>query len=181
MPVPNYFDDPRHAQLREHYFEGREGGRLLAFTEDWKQKALPVNLTEKYDGQALRVDLLDTTDMKVYETWMPAAYEHDDRLPELPDDDWNFFPYHCLQDYFYTQHNCPCHRKCAAKDAGADTDEECEGNRFLILAIRASSNLGMVLFSEVLSLKNLEAVLEKHGRGPITQFEHENAKEGELP
>lgn len=146
----SYWSDPAHVTWREHYFLGRSGGHILGFTEAWKLANLPAN--SSYD---LTITLFDRQDEKTYSMPIYTAYENDIRT-ELMDDDWHEVAPHSLQSYFYSLHHCPCHRKQAAAKAGAITDEECEGDRFVVQSIVAPSLPDLILYSETLTLEELE-------------------------
>lgn len=150
--MKTYWSDPEHATWTSHYYDGRWGGRLLCFSPAWRDANLPPEMSQtNYDGNAFTVYLLDTQDGKEYETHLPAAYE----LADYPDNALT------LQDYLYGSHHCQCHRKCDAKDQGADTDEICDGERFVIARIESPTLPGLILYSETLTETELEASLEK--------------------
>lgn len=157
-----YLNHPGHAGWRSHYSAGHNGpGLLLGFTQEWRDEFLPrgVGSGPGYDNKALLVKLLDTQDGKVYDTWLPAAYNDAAEIMML-DADWNPVPAWTLLSYFYFHHHCPCHRKCDAKDLGADTDEECEGDRFLIQSITCENFPKLVLYSETIGEEELEELLK---------------------
>ena len=153
-----YFSDPVHRRATRHYvgYYASNCEYLLTFSHSWLNKYLPsLDCNER---GALRVVLLDTEDGKNYETWMVAAYEQFPLLLGPTEQD----VFLTLQGYFYSEHHCSCHRKSAALQAGANTDEECEGNRFLIERIEAPNLPGLVLYSETMSLEELEASLARN-------------------
>jgi hypothetical protein len=156
-----YFDDPEHEKWRGHYLYGARG-LSLAFTKEWAARSLPPDMSGiNHDRRAVKVDLLDTSDGKVYETWMPMALELKDFRRCVMDRDWNEVVVESMHDYFYGQHHCPCHRKCDAKAAGADTDGECEGSRFKIQSITAPGCPHVILYSETMTEHELEEALHK--------------------
>lgn len=145
-----YFD--KHSQLLEHYVEGSFGGLYLGFFKDWRDNLPPDSVSS-----CLKMVLKDTTDGKLYEHLMCSVF---DKYPShVLDNDYNSTEVWTLMFYFYGSHHCPCHRKTDARLAGAITDEECEGNRFLIERVTPlDSNL--ILISEVYSLEELEEMIK---------------------
>jgi hypothetical protein len=93
----------------------------------------------KDDTRYFVIELLDTTDGKVYLDSNWPCYEQVYKDSVLT----------TIHIYLFLEHYCSCHRKCAAKDAGADTDEECEGERFKVKSITCPTHTGnLVLYSE---------------------------------
>lgn len=155
----SYFSEPLHNRLQQHYVQSCHGGGILVFTEAFKEEVLRDN---DYGNNHIQITLLDTTDQKRYTMALYLAYQNKGMEFEVMDDDWQPHRLLGLSDYFYCQHHCPCHRKTDAKRAGADTDEECEGNRFLIEKIVFPEWPELILFSETMDETDLEASLEEH-------------------
>lgn len=162
----NYFDDPQHARLRQHYVEGREGGVLLAFTEAWMTSHLPQDKPGK-DAPQLDVWLIDREDNdKPYLTNMWAAYDlaSSGDGPQVMDVDWQTITVCTLSDYLYATHHCPCHRKDDAARAGASVPEDddetyCSGDRFWIDRIVWRDMPDLILYSESRTVEELEEEL----------------------
>lgn len=164
-----YLSEPAHREFGFFYEEGREGGLYLAFTVPWRKLHLPLSVVfDHFPGDAkapkgrsypelcnaLLVYLRDTEDGKVYKTYMMPSWEDGD------DAGWDEWQNHTsLNQYFYGSHHCQCHRKCDAKAAGAVTDEECEGERFMIERIVYKGLPDLILASETLDLVTLEEIL----------------------
>lgn len=151
----SYLEHPQHAAWREHYFADAHGSWHLAIDPAWWAAHMP-----KSGSNLLRVEYLDRTDNKRYEAAMYAAWDDFNEVwfPGF-DEDWNHLNatgVKALKEYFYNDHHCPCHRKQDARAAGADTDEECEGDRFPILRIWWPGLPNLILYSEVLTSEELE-------------------------
>lgn len=154
-----YLADPTLARWEWRYDRGSEQGpAYLLFLPAWGDKHLPPGW-QRGDANTLRVVLLDAEDGKRYETRMPAFYEADRTFIPL---DFEGVVRH-LQLYMYEDHFCACHRKIAAGAAGADTDEECEGERFKVERIEAPDLPGLVLYSETMTADELERLLGAAG------------------
>src|SRR5687768_1950454 len=82
-------------------------------------------------------ELLDTQDGKSYfaRTW--PHYEE-----AMFNDGMMMAKIYMLHDHY-----CACHRKQDALSGGADTDCECEGERFLVKAVRPTGSQ-LILYSE---------------------------------
>jgi hypothetical protein len=168
VTAKSYFSDAYQAEWQKHYFHDSRGF-LLSFTREWKKANLPIGIGDvagyDYDSKALKVDLLDTDDPtgKVYTTYMPAAYG-DPTAAWALDENWQCVDSEritSLQDYFYSQHHCPCHRKSDAKAAGAVVpDSECEGSRFKIKSITCRDMPDVILYSETMTEEELENLLQ---------------------
>ncbi len=128
--------------------------RILVFPRTWIGTILPVGSFSTKQGESkylFEVTLLDTRDGKEYLSREYACYED----PAVFDNSLA-----AVQEYMYADHFCACHRKIAAANAGADTDEECEGERFLVKSIRGLNTPNLVLYSETMSLDELAATLQ---------------------
>jgi hypothetical protein len=160
--VEAYFSDPKHREWDWHFDDHSDNGAAyLLASQEWAEKWLPRGWEhgdESTHGDTLRVVLLDTADGRRYETMMPAFYE-----PAFMVDGARH-----LQLYMYAHHHCPCHRKSAAAARGADTDEECEGSRFLIERIETLTLPGLVLYSETMNADELEAKLTSGDMPPLS-------------
>jgi hypothetical protein len=140
-------------QLLTHYTDLRDGGWGLVFTPAFREAHLPGQGTDEF-----LADILDRTDGKIYRVPMYVAYE-EGREGAL-DEEYNWVDdLDSLQGYFYCCHCCSCHRKTYAKSAGADTDEECEGNRFAFQQITYPNLPGLIHYSETMTDEELEATL----------------------
>lgn len=131
----------------------------LVFSKSWIGTKLPDQWEHPLFGTKAKaglptdqmehflVELLDTEDGKVYKIRTWSHYE----LPSARFKDTT------VHTYMYREHYCSCHRKADARSAGADTDEECEGERFVVQSITAPEHLpGLVLYSETRTAKELE-------------------------
>ncbi len=132
----------------------------LVFPVSWigtKLPPAPKNRDDydkvEYPQTAFEIELLDTQDGKIYKGYSWAHYE----------DAWTYGNTETtVHIYMFLEHYCACHRKIDALDAGADTDEECEGERFLVRSITAPAHLpGLILYSETLTLDELNISLER--------------------
>lgn len=173
----NYFDDEQHRQiLHGHHYQRGTGNCRLVMTKAWADRYLP-HRGEYYNG--LRVVYLDKEDNnkqlvgKIYCAFELPAYAAN-QLDPVFNDEWQQLPgpFTILQDYFYSSHHCPCHRKQDAKSLGAVVDPEllCEGDRFVIERITPLDQPDLILLSEVYDVddfgsgkeENLEAMLLAH-------------------
>lgn len=178
MSEAKYFDDPDHQTWQFHYYSGCYGGQILAFTKAWADKHLPPTST----SNGLKAELLDTTDGKIYTMPIYTAFENKDMRRHVMDDDWKDVVAESLQDYFYGQHHCPCHRKQDAAKAGAVVELDpkdglypCEGRRFVIKSITAPGVPHVILYSETMDEDALEEALHKaEGReyDPIARYSY---------
>jgi hypothetical protein len=148
----------RH-ELNEHYTEGDYGGLYLGFTDEFKDIFLPKGSTKN----GFKINLLDQTDGKIYESKIYVAYEKN--LCIFIDKKYGDIELNILMPYFYGSHHCPCHRKQDAQWAGASVDEdlECEGSRFLIESI-TPLNSDLILASETKSVDELESILRSYSK-----------------
>lgn len=146
-----YFE--KHSHLNEHYVEGSFGGLYLGFLKEWRENLPADGVQDNF-----RIVLKDNQDGKLYESKIYSAFET--HPSHVLDDDYNEVEVWTLMHYFYGSHHCECHRKADAKRAGADTDDKCEGNRFLIERITPLDS-DLILVSEVYSPDELEEMLEK--------------------
>ena len=126
----------------------------LVFPKEWIGTKLPAPWQHPLFGKPpgtdqtehFEIELLDTQDGKVYKAKHNAFYEE-----QFPEDTET-----TVQIYMFVHHYCPCHRKIDALAAGADTDEECEGERFVVQSVTAPAHMpGLVLYSETLDAKTL--------------------------
>jgi hypothetical protein len=132
----------------EPYYEDEDAPykhARLCFPKDWIGTKLPAQWKHpaKHPGSDqtyyFQIDLLDTRDGKVYKTKSWPHYE----------DAYAQDTHTTINIYMFLEHYCACHRKCDARDAGADTDEECEGERFVVKSITCPTRTGgLVLYSE---------------------------------
>ena len=162
-----FIDHPVHARTAEHYFDGDYGGRHLILDPEWWAAEMPPGVSgpkdEVHDPYALQVVYLDRQDGKTYETKIYVAW--DSRIevyfaPRDPAGVWEPLSGKLLQEYFYGQHHCPCHRKQDVSELGADTDDECEGDRFPIVKIFAPAHPELILYSETMEREELDALVE---------------------
>ncbi len=156
----NYLDHPAHAAWRWRYYETRTGSFHLAVDPAWWE----ANLKAESPHGRLRVEYRDSQDGKLYEASIYAAWDDvSDCWFGAFDKDWNHLSLDQkvkgLQAYFYNDHHCPCHRKQDAAAAGAVTDDECEGTRFLINRIWAPEFPDLILYSETMTDEELESKL----------------------
>lgn len=144
------------------YICGEEFGKAcmwLAFPRRWIGSTLPDNWGPGGDGEHFRVELLDSSDGKIYIASMWPHYEPDDHAEYWSKDGFSFDePFASVQLYMYRHHFCACHRKEAARKHGAVIDnEECEGERFVVRSITAPAfMLGAILYSEMKELAALD-------------------------
>jgi hypothetical protein len=171
----NYFSEPWHGTWQTHYFHGRNGGVLLAFSRVWKDANLPKGIGEKgfvHGTDQLLVVLRDNEQGgKLLDTKMSIAYDNGGAVQHLEswmsvlDEDWNPIAEGILslQSYFYACHHCPCHRKQDAREqCGVETDDVCEGNRFAIERIAPLDQRDLILYSETVTVEELEELLKQH-------------------
>jgi hypothetical protein len=156
---PAYYRlDPFHDGWPNGHYECGSKGWRLVFSQNLRNVWLPADCEN-----ALTVVLLDAEDGKEYATAnFFTAYERNGYPFRVMDADRNEPrppAAAALQDYFYADHHCPCHRKADARRAGAVTDEECEGDRFKIARIECPKLPGLVLYSETMDSEELEATL----------------------
>lgn len=154
MLAKNYFDYPEHLSWQSHYCD-HGNCRMLCYAKGFKDNSLP-----KQGSYDFSVTLLDTDTGNRHSIEIYAAYGD---LGEswVYGEDFNTVDTYSLQLYFYDSHYCPCHRKNDAKRCGANTDEECEGNRFLIEKIGPKDQSNLILYSEIMTLEELEENLEE--------------------
>jgi hypothetical protein len=138
----------RNHNLYQHYTDGVYGGLYLGFSKEWMYLELPPAST----SEGFRCSLLDTDNGDVYTTLEYVAY--DDEVCYL-DSDYNNTYLYCLNNYVYGCHFCACNRKGIAKTQGAKTDDECDGDRFLIQSI-TPLNSELILLSETYTIEELE-------------------------
>lgn len=167
--IAAYLAFPGH-DLFQHYTALDYGGLGLIFLPAFRDAHLPKGGTSDF-----LVDLLDTSDGKVYRHPLYVAYEHDAKAGALDTDfSWREW-FTTLQGYFYGSHHCPCHRKDYAREAGAVVeyteaekwaDENggrdggyCSGDRFQIKSITCDGLPGLVLYSETMTEEELETIL----------------------
>lgn len=124
----------------------------LMFPKEWIGTKLPapwrhpMRAPGSDQARHFEIELLDTQDGKVYKTKSWAFYQE-----EFPGDTET-----SVHIYMFRDHYCPCHRKIDALAAGADTDEECEGERFVVQSITAPAHMpGLILYSETEDAKTL--------------------------
>jgi hypothetical protein len=165
-----YFDDPVHAAWQAHYFEGQYGAWHLAVNPAWGLANLHVESKRGSDDYyRLRVEYRDATDGALYERHIYTAWEdvNDVWFPGF-DEDWNPLNagrvVRALMAYWYGQHHCPCHRKQDAREAGAVTDDECEGDRFQIRRIWDPAHPNLILYSETMDAAELEQLLAQYNQ-----------------
>lgn len=154
----------RHAAWLRHYFIDDYTSVHLAIEPDWWKEHMPDEpKIGQGKGNVLCAEYLDTTDGKLYQTPMYAAWADCPEVYfEVWDENWNPVTAQnikALQGYFYNDHHCPCHRKQDAEAAGAVTDSECEGTRFQIVRIWAPAHPDLILYSETMTAEELEARL----------------------
>lgn len=146
----DYLLEQKHKNLLYHYIEGSYNNWYLVFTKDWMEKYLPKD--------NLDIILLDTTTDIEYKFKIHASYEDNNSI--FLDKNYNEIDniYH-INQYYYEDHYCSCHRKIDALINGANTDEECEGDRFLIKSILYKN---IILYSEIFTLEELEEKLNEN-------------------
>ena len=162
----NYFDDPAHRQWSTHYSDIYDDSDVgLAFTQAWADQVLAA---VGYDGShASRMDVLlcDTVDTKTGVVYRyPIYLSLADYVWAMVDDDGNDIPAVSLQGYFYSSHHCQCHRESDCEDAGKPPEEEefeCEGDRFKVVKIVFKTIPDLVLYSETMTIEELERSLGK--------------------
>lgn len=116
----------------------------------WKHPVFEDNAEDQRTHFA--IELLDTQDGTVYGARAWPHYED----PMSFDDESEA----TVHIHMFLEHYCACHRKIDAAAAGADTDEECEGERFVVKSITAPEWMpGLVLYSETMTAEELEATL----------------------
>lgn len=166
-----YFDDSIHRTLQCPYYEVSHDGNkayLLFFTQDWadKNKLIRGNMD-------LLITILDqeTGKTAVYKSGYCAYDSKRENLSGIAvfDQEWKEPELCCLQPYFYQDHECPCHRKQYAEEAGLwdgkeepieDWEDEmndglCSGNRFKYVSIASLFAPDVVLYSETMSEEEL--------------------------
>lgn len=161
MPIPEgvraYLDFPGH-DLYRHYEdlpECKQAG--LVFTPAFRAARLPPSGGDHFDAE-----ILDTSDGKAYRVKMYVAYDEGRR--GTLDADFNWVDgLDSLQSHFYGCHCCPCHMKHYAASAGAETDDECEGDRFVFRSITYEGLPGLILYSETMTAEELEKTLATDG------------------
>jgi hypothetical protein len=141
------------------YYEdgGEDEYRILLFPKEWVGSHLPIGPENRSDydiiPRSFVVTLLDTESGKTYPARTWPFYE-----PTYGGQEFT-----TVQVYMFRHHYCPCHRKSDAEAMGCeDTDDECEGTRFLVQSVVAEQMPDVVLYSETLSVKELEDSLKKH-------------------
>lgn len=149
----NYIDN--HEKLSEYewnfpnqyYIQGTcEKTYHLQFKKEWADQNLPINS----DHDSLRYNLLDTKSNQIYSGHIYSAYE-------------KYNEYQILMRYFYSDHQCPCHRHYDAIKYGLNEnkdDVKCEGDRFLIESI-TPANSDLILLSETKSFQELVDLLHR--------------------
>lgn len=162
MPTP-YLRHSDHAEWCDHYAELYTGTRHLMMAEDWFAENMEVQAPKS--GRALRVVYCDREsadpafrhECSIYTAWDTVESLHYTyRLDAVP-----MPKVRVLQGYFYNCHHCPCHRIQDVLGWEAADSLPCEGNRFPIEKIYAPHRPYLVLYSETLTDKELEALLEK--------------------
>lgn len=157
--ILNYLD--AHPGWPYHYLDTGDGVIMLGMLRNWAEKHMPE---QGYgDGKRLSITMLDTETGQTF----PVGYSmYYDELYgwEFCDARWNpvdFSTTTTLNRYSYAEHYCPCNRKLDAEGADIDTDEECAGERFKIARIEATNFPGLILYSETMSIEELEAHLQQ--------------------
>jgi hypothetical protein len=162
-----YWEYPEHDGLADQFSPSihHDGGLYLYFCLDFAGLLPTFDAGNRYgsgetDGslQRLAIVLRDTEDGKTYRASLPCCLE------KCSEQVFNHKAGEVvtvtqLQDYFFSAHFCPCHRKAAALDGGADTDEECTGDRFLVERITVQGS-DLILYSEVYSADELKRLLD---------------------
>ena len=141
------------------FYEDRESPyehTVLVFPKEWVGTKLPANWhpDRGSQDQLFEITLADVEDGgKEYKATAWPSYYANGPCHE----DWVGYPgMGTVSVYSYLQHYCACHRKTDAAEAGADTDDECEGDRFKVKSITAPAHLpGVVLYSETLKAADL--------------------------
>jgi hypothetical protein len=148
-------------KLQDHYQENSWGGIVLGMLPEWKEGNMPGDMSASKHSKDFECWLLDQHTSLVHKTLMVVAYEHAFPFLYFMDDDWNQLHLPTVQGYFYGSHHCPCHRKNdAIHQVGIDTDEECEGDRFLIDRL-VVVDTDLILLSETRTVEQLEETLLK--------------------
>lgn len=161
-----YFDYPEHVSWQRHYVEGFYGGFYLAFTKQFLDENLPPHL----DFRAETVDLLqvglvlqNTIDVSFSDEIHPV-YELLEQA--VLDEDYNAHDVWTLQNYFYSEHYCPCHRLHGARRHGyrpneLDYEPDCPKDicgsiLFDVRKICCKNHPDLILYSETMSYVQLE-------------------------
>lgn len=129
------------------YYSDDSEYRLLLFNAERLGVQLPIAAKSPYNHLFAEIVLVDQEDSKEYTVNEPMFYEKV----------YNNNPEISLQSYMYCHHFCNCHHKSAARAAGADCDDDCNGpERFLVKSIVYPPQ-GLILYSETMSLTELES------------------------
>jgi hypothetical protein len=150
----NYFGDPLHRSLRQFYDHFPEEATVLVFSEAWRVANLPAEMS--YNEQML-LTILDTVTGREYPARMPVATEGPHPM-WVTDQDWNEPSLCRLQIYFYRHYYGQSRR---ADDAEIDDEVDPRRRRFLITRIVSPRQPGVILYSETMSVGELEDVLRK--------------------
>ncbi len=155
-----YLSDPKHKQWEDSHYQKSGRNCYLIWEREWAEKYLAPRWSGGSDDlRVLTVVLLDTQDGKRYIIKEPAHYEETTEC--IPPDYDNEQVQH-LQLYMFEDHFCPCHRKSAAQEAGAITDNVCDGERFLVEKIEWEGLSGLIFYSETMTCEQLEESLRSN-------------------
>ena len=161
-----YFDYPDQAGWLDHYVNGIFGGYYLAFTKQFLDENLPPHSTST---DSLQIELVLRRDHSiVHLDDLCPVYEL--REVVVRDEDYNYQNAWTLQNYFYTEHYCLCHRVSGAKRHGYVPQEEdyvlncpkelCGEILFDVKKIYYKQRPELILYSETLGIEQLNIEIE---------------------
>jgi len=161
-----YFDYPDQADWLNHYVDGTFGCQYLVFTKQFLDENLPPHSTST---NSLQIELVLRRDHSVvYLDDICSVYELQKAV--VCDGDYNYLDAWTLQNYFYSEHYCPCHRVSGAKRYGYVPQEQdyvpncpkklCGEIQFDVKKIYYKQRPEIILYSETLGFEELENLLE---------------------